>query len=135
MSIDAATLNTGATSVSPTGGTASAISLIGGAKPGSALAAFDADTTKVSRRTALFTPVPAPIAKSSATGYGKERRYVTLNIPVEVSTGVWENEVLKIELASPVTRTSAQITDTCFLGAQLLSNTAFTSFWTLGVTG
>jgi len=135
MTIDAASLNIGATSVGPTGGTATALSLIGGAKPGSSCAAFDTDTTKISRRLFTFTPVPAPTSKSSVTGYGKERRFVTIKWPVEVSTGVYEDAIFKGELAEPVTVSSAIITEHTLQIAQVFSNSALNGFFTLGNTG
>ncbi len=130
MSIDNATIKTGATTVAATGGDDQILSKVSGEN--GITVVFDGDSVFASRRTVHFRYTDPPISGSSATGYGKAKRTFTLRYPEEVSTGVFEPIIVDVSIRSNSTTTAAIMQAVRNVVAQLIIDTEFDDFYELG---
>lgn len=128
--INDATIKTGATSVAATGGDDQVLSKISG--EGGITVVFDGDTVFESRRTARFTYQDPPVSAGSTTGYGKARRSITLRLPEEVTSGVFEPIIVDIAIRSNSTTSASTMQNARNIAAQLLIGADFDDYYELG---
>jgi hypothetical protein len=134
MSLDNSSILTGATFAAPTGGSAQVLSRVGGSQANQTNLVFDGDTTYATRRKVRFTGIEPAVSASAPTGYGKQRKYMTLKIPVDVlgDGSLYEDAIYKVEASEPTSVTIAETTENLLLVSQMCSDSDFTPFWTLG---
>lgn len=130
MGIQTATLLEGAT-VSATGGTSRTLAPIS-ASSGAATMFIDSDTSLVSRRT-FVASVKQPKRVASATSEGVQftqaRSRIIAKFPKTLANGYVTVNTVTIEVATDVETTSAERLELRKIGAQLLFDADFTSFW------
>jgi hypothetical protein len=132
MGVRSFTLKDSTTTLGTTGGVDQAFAEIAGTRLDAVRVGVTTDTVEQERRTVEFSSIPAPVAPSSATGYGKSGRKLLVRIPIEVATDVWDFIQLKIDATLPVTATAANISATRIMGAQLLFDSELDGFWNSG---
>jgi hypothetical protein len=130
MSINAATPLIGATYVVPTGGSADSLSATGDQTTMKAF--FDGDTELLTAKSIDFSVKEPAVSISAPNGYTQARRVALLRFPLELDNGNRTVCTLKCELAVDVEATAAEIAEYLCIGSQVLADTDFTSFWTLG---
>jgi len=128
MSINNASINDGATAVSPTGGTAKTLNTMG-VQADQNVAYFAADTSMKTRRTAEFSKKASKANASSIGGFTQARNKVKLTFPRVKADGSLTADTLTMELARDIDATDAEVVNYLLIGAQVLGDTDFLDFW------
>lgn len=130
MGIQTATLLEGAT-VSATGGTVRTLAPIS-ASSGQATMFVDSDTSLVSRRTIVATvkqPKRVAGANSEGVQFTQARSRIVVRYPKVLANGYVTINSVTIEVSTDVETTAAERHELRNVGAQLLFDADFTSFW------
>lgn len=130
MSVQNAVVKSGSTAMTPTGGTdvtftPDGLSVANGVHIADAAQA----DFRIRRNITLKNKVPTLLADGT---YSKDKKSVTLVCPKILTSGKTVFNLIRIEREVHPESTAAEALDLCMIGAQLLSDTDFTSFWSSG---
>ena len=131
MSLDGAIINTGAT-VSATGGSAKTFTSDGQTIV-NGLHLIDASVTDFRVRPSMVVKVKQPTLNSLGE-YSKGKISVVYKVPIILASGATSFELIRIERESHPENTAAARLDFNVMGAQILTDTDFTSLWATGST-
>lgn len=130
MAIQNAVVKSGSTAMTPTGGsdvtfTPDGLSVANG------IHVADAAQTdyRIRRNMTLKNKVPTLLADGS---YSKDKKSVTLVAPKILASGKTVFNLIRLEREVHPESTAAEALDLCMIGAQLLSDSDFTAFWSSG---
>lgn len=130
MAIQNAVVKSGSTAMTPTGGsdvtfTPDGLSVANG------IHVADAAQTdyRIRRNMTLKNKVPTLLADGS---YSKDKKSVTLVVPKILASGKTVFNLIRLEREVHPESTAAEALDLCMIGAQLLSDSDFTAFWSSG---
>jgi len=107
MSILSIAFKSGAT-LPLTGGTTDPIGS-GGQGLDKSLVIFTADASLQEQRTVEFSVKRQKVSANSPDGYTQARRSIVMKSPIEVSTGVFSTNTARLEIATSVTTTAAEM--------------------------
>lgn len=130
MGLKTMSLLSGAT-ISASGGTALAFAEDGVTIPNGIHLIVPGDTSYITRRqvTAKYRP-PAIDAKTG--NYGKDKKSLTLVKPIQLADGSVVFETLRIEREMHPSSADADAVEMLKLGAQMLTDSDCTAFWSTG---
>lgn len=130
MAISGGSIVKGASAMTPTGGTAMTLTLDGVTIPNGIHVANALQTDFRIRENATFKN-RSPVLAGDGT-YGKGKQSVTLTLPKILASGKVVFNLVRIEIECHPESTVAENLDLRMLGAQLCSDTDFSSFWSSG---
>lgn len=130
MALKNMSLLAGAT-ISATGGTALAFAEDGQSIQNGVHLIVPADTDYVTRRQ-ITAKVRLPVLDAKTGVYGKDKKSITLVLPMTLATGQVVFNTMRIEREVHPTLAAATAVEMNKLGAQLLSDTDLDSFWATG---
>lgn len=130
MPLKGAIVKKDATGITVTAGTDQTFS-DDGAPVNNGLHLVDAGQADYRIRRSLTVKVKQP-TYSPTTGYSKDRKSVSLTQPKILADGTTVFNVLRIEREVHPESTSAEAVDINRVGAQILSDSDFDSFWSVG---
>lgn len=128
MTIENASLNVGATSVSPTGGTATSFTVQGSDSTSAKMFLDGAASFAATTRVQLFTRDPK-VNASAPDGYTQKRSTYRLLRPKALASGSITVNSGTIDLGVSVESTDAEILDLQLSLAQALADAALAEFW------
>lgn len=130
MSVQNAVVKSGATAMAPTGGSDVTFTPDGVSVPNGIHLADAAQTDyRIRRNLTVKNKVPTLLADGN---YSKDKKSVTLVHPKILTNGKTVFNLIRIEREVHPESTAAEALDLCMIGAQLMSDTDFTAFWTSG---
>lgn len=132
MAINGATPIVGATTyVAPTGGSADTLSAFG--SNGGVTAIFDGDTELLTQKKATFTAKDPQVQVSAPNGYTQAKRQAYIRVPLTLDNGNITTNSIRVEVSVDPETTAAEIAELRLLASQILGDSDFTPFWSLGV--
>lgn len=137
MSLTNASLQTGATGITVTAGSALALSLVAAA-PGKAELAALTDS-QIARRSVSLSATEGQLYPQAQTGYTQNRRNAIVRTPVSktppgAASAVTTLNTAKIQLAFDVQSTDAEVLELKMLACQAIMDSDFDGFWRNGIT-
>lgn len=130
MPLNGAVVKKDATGITVTAGTDQTFTS-DGAPINSGIHLVDAGQTDYRIRRSMTVKVKQPVYNAT-TGYSKDRKSITLTQPKILASGVTVFNVLRIEREVHPESTAAEALDINRVGAQLMSDADFDSFWSVG---
>lgn len=129
MSIIGSSIKTGATSASVTGGSDITFALTGQTVTNGLNVSVSEDTDYRTRRNATFKSRVPTVVNGN---YSKGKNEVVFVIPMSLDTGETVFNSVRIALEIHPALASASVKDLRLIGAQLLTDSDYDSFWSLG---
>jgi hypothetical protein len=129
MSINNSSIKDGATAITMTGGTDITLVSSGAPFAGVVEAYVSNDTSMKTRRTVKFTSKAPKANPKSLGGYTQAYRKVEVLFPRTLETGEITYDAVLITHRSDISATDAEITNQLMIGAQILGDADFASFF------
>lgn len=122
--------------VATTGGTATTFIDKGTSPQGNTwIGIFDDGSEFLNQSQCSFTVSDPKVQSGAPNGYTQARSSIALKVPLVLDNGEVTHNTLRISLACDHETTAAEITSMLVYGAQLLTDSDFTDFWTKQALG
>lgn len=130
MSLNTPALMSGATAMTPTGGTAKTFYDVG-ERPSNAIHRANTAQTDLRIRDAFTASNTPPVLGSDGT-FSKFRRTLRYRQPKILADGSIQQRVLHISIEGTAEDTQSELLEFMMLGAQFLSDSDFADYWKTG---